>query len=97
MDFGFPEGAANLDRLLEDASPKWGGEQRQLVVPVQAGPMWSTPTLGLARITAKTADLGAKELAKLRNAIFLDRLNQALGHPISSALRSLPTSPVPPA
>lgn len=72
MDF-IPEGPA-LGRLLKRIE-KWGGNNS-----TATGPGWSdlvNVELGLARITAKTADLGAKELA-LRNAKFLDRLNQHL-------------------
>ncbi|MDC0600681.1 MMPL family transporter, partial [Flavobacteriales bacterium] len=63
-----------LERLLKRIE-KWGGNNS-----TATGPGWSdlvNVELGLARITAKTADLGAKELA-LRNDKFLDRINQHL-------------------
>jgi len=66
-----PEGAA-LNRLLKRIS-KWGKNNSS-----SSNPGWSdvvNTDIGLARITAKTADLGAKELAK-RNAIFQERLNR---------------------
>ena len=66
-----PEGAA-LDRLLKRLT-KWGkGRDGEA-----SGPGWTdvvNTDIGLARITAKTADLGAKALAK-RNAVFQARLD----------------------
>jgi predicted RND superfamily exporter protein len=65
-----PEGAA-LEKLLKRLS-KWGKNNSN-----SSSPGWSdvvNTDIGLARITAKTADLGAKELAK-RNAKFQSRLD----------------------
>ena len=68
-----PEGRA-LERLL-DRLKKFDRTSAE-----GNGAGWSTTVrddLGLARITAKTADLGAKVLAA-RNAAFLDRVNAHL-------------------
>lgn len=66
-----PEGPA-LEKLLKRLS-KWGKNNSNT-----SSPGWSdvvNTDIGLARITAKTADLGAKELAK-RNAKFQARLDE---------------------
>jgi len=65
-----PEGPA-LDRLLKRLS-KWGKNNENGASSLGWTDVVNTE-IGLARITAKTADLGAKELAK-RNAKFQDRL-----------------------